>query len=249
MARVPCPPGLTNRTGLMWQDAQPGRRGRLGAYVVVAYPRVAPSTLSVLPAWLTTKAWLLTVSLTTSMGRWPTGMVRSTRPVLLSRTLTVLLPVLAMKTWPLVSSTATSLGAVPTATVRSSAPLSSLSTLTVLAATLATKTRPVFVSTPSAIGPLPTRPVTQLRGAALPTVVVRSTAPDWSSRTLTVPLPRLATKARPVVLSMARALGSWPTWMVRTTRPVLALSRLTVPLPLLATKTRLVVLSTSTAIG
>jgi Na+/H+-translocating membrane pyrophosphatase len=38
---------------------------------------------------------------TTSMGRLPTGMTRSTLPVLSSRTLTVSLPVLAMTTWPL----------------------------------------------------------------------------------------------------------------------------------------------------
>src|SRR5919199_1095272 len=77
--------------------------------------------------------------------------------------------------------------------------------------------------------------------------MVCSTAPVWSSRTLTVPLPRLATKTWPVVVSTAA--GSVPTRMVRTTRPVLASSMLTVPLPLLATKTWLVVSSTTRAVG
>src|SRR2546430_17100170 len=51
-----------------------------GTVVTADYPRLPPRTVSVLPARLTTKAWALTASLTTSMGCLPTAMVRSTRP-------------------------------------------------------------------------------------------------------------------------------------------------------------------------
>src|SRR5438874_6683549 len=47
-----------------------------GTVVAADYPRVPPRTVSVLPVRLTTKAWGLTASLTTTMGCLPTGMTR-----------------------------------------------------------------------------------------------------------------------------------------------------------------------------
>ena len=98
-ALVLCPPCLMNRTRLML-----GRTNSLdvaagwGAYVVVARPTLALSTLTVLLSRLTTKARSPTRSITTAMGFLPTATLRSSVPVFKSSTLTVPLPLFVTKT-------------------------------------------------------------------------------------------------------------------------------------------------------